>query len=77
MKLRRSSQAALGALVLWGVTAGLVQACTAEQMARTEDGFLRKVVAGSDKITAQSAPAGGETVFTLELMKPYYPTFSK
>lgn len=72
MRLRRSSQAALGALALWGVTAGLAQACTADQMARTEDGFLRKVVAGSDKITAQADTAGGETVFTLELMKPYY-----
>lgn len=47
-------------------------ACTAEDMARTEDGFIRKIVAGSDRITAGSAPDGGETVFTLELMKPYY-----
>jgi len=47
-------------------------ACTTDSMARTEDGFFRKVVAGSDRITATSEAGGTETVFTLELMKPYY-----
>lgn len=49
-----------------------VPACTAGDMARTPDGFIRKVVAGSDRITAQSTAGGAETVFTLDLMKPYY-----
>lgn len=47
-------------------------ACTAEDMARTSDSFIRKVVAGSDRITAQSEAGGAETVFTLQLMQPYY-----
>ncbi|MEY4983337.1 MAG: hypothetical protein RIR62_1603, partial [Pseudomonadota bacterium] len=59
-------------LLLAALAAAPALACTAEDMARTEDGFIRKIVAGSDRITAQSAPDGGETVFTLELMKPYY-----
>ena len=46
-------------------------ACTTDQLARTEDGFIRKVVAGSDRITANAEAGGTETVFTLELMKPY------
>lgn len=63
----------LGTLVL--APAALAQsamACTSDQMARTEDGFFRKVVAGSDRITATAEAGGTETVFTLELMKPYY-----
>lgn len=53
-------------------SASAALACTADQMARTPDGFVRKVVAGSDRITAQAAAGSGDTVFTLELMKPYY-----
>ncbi len=49
-----------------------VGACTSDQMARTSDGFVRKVVAGSDRITAQAEAGTGSTVFTLELLKPYY-----
>ena len=49
-----------------------VLACTSDEMARTGDGFFRKVVAGSDRITATAEAGGTETVFTLELMKPYY-----
>ena len=33
---------------------------------------FRKVVAGSDRITASAEAGGTDTVFTLELMKPYY-----
>jgi hypothetical protein len=43
-------------------------ACTTDQMARTEDGFFRKVVAGSDRITANADAGGTETVFTMGLM---------
>lgn len=59
-------------LVAFGLMAGPGLACTADDMARTTDGFIRKVVAGSDKITAQAEAGSGDTVFTLELMKPYY-----
>jgi hypothetical protein len=63
----------LGTLALApAVLAQSAAACTTDQMARTEDGFFRKVVAGSDRITANAEAGGTETVFTLELMKPYY-----
>lgn len=70
-RIRIPARMALGLLAA-SLAASPVLACTAEDMARTEDGFIRKIVAGSDRITAGSAPDGGETVFTLELMKPYY-----
>ncbi len=63
---------ALCLLAALDCVASPVWACTADQMARTPDGFVRKVVAGSDRITAQAAVGSGDTVFTLELMKPYY-----
>lgn len=71
----RDQRPVLGALCLLaaiGLMAGPGLACTADDMARTSDGFIRKVVAGSDKITAQAEAGSGDTVFTLELMKPYY-----
>ncbi|OYU19381.1 MAG: hypothetical protein CFE34_05615 [Rhodobacteraceae bacterium PARR1] len=71
MTVKIKTTSALGALCL-GMLAQTAFACTADQMARTEDGFFRKVVAGSDRITAMAEAGGTETVFTLELMKPYY-----
>lgn len=47
-------------------------ACDADEMLRTKDGFIFKVVGGSDKIEATKAPDGAEKVFTLDLMQPYY-----
>lgn len=47
-------------------------ACSATSMSKTEDGFIRKVVAGSDKIAAFKNVAETEQIFSLELLKPYF-----
>jgi hypothetical protein len=70
--VRNAGLGAFCAFALMDLFASSVLACTADTMARTPEGFVRKVVAGSDKITAQAEAGSGETVFTLELMKPYY-----
>lgn len=57
------------ALVVLGHTA---IACTAVEMSRTDDGFIRKVVAGSDKILAFDSPEESVEVFRLELLQPYF-----
>lgn len=74
MTLRRHNTG-LRVLCLLAALGGLASpglACSSDQMARTAEGFVRKVVAGSDRITAQAEAGSGDTVFTLELMKPYY-----
>ena len=73
MTVKITTTSAIWALCLGTLAlAPTALACTADQMAKTEDGFFRKVVAGSDRITAMAEAGGTETVFTLELMKPYY-----
>ena len=47
-------------------------ACTATDMGRTDDGFIRKIVAGSDKVTAFESTGEESQAFTLELMQPYF-----
>lgn len=47
-------------------------ACEAVEMAKTEYGFISKVVAGSDKIKAYKDASGTEEAFTLELLQPYF-----
>ena len=49
-----------------------VSACEATEMSRTEDGFIRKVVAGSDKILAYESPGEVRQIFQLELLQPYF-----
>ena len=49
-----------------------VLACEATEMSRTEDGFIRKVVAGSDKIIAYESPEEDSQIFQLELLQPYF-----
>ena len=49
-----------------------VLACEATEMSRTEDGFIRKVVAGSDKILAYESPGEVRQIFQLELLQPYF-----
>ena len=47
-------------------------ACESDDMAKNEDGFILKVVAGSDKIVAYDSPDRGKENFTLGLLKPYF-----
>lgn len=51
---------------------GAALACTGSDMARTSDGFIRKVVAGSDRVAAFETAEGSEQVFILELLQPYF-----
>ncbi|WP_208108573.1 vWA domain-containing protein [Candidatus Thiosymbion oneisti] len=41
-------------------------------MATTPDGFIHKVVAGSDKIKVFKTPAGKEEAYVMELLQPYF-----
>ncbi len=50
----------------------VAMACDATEMAKTEYGFISKVVAGSDKIMAYKDASGTEEAFTLELLQPYF-----
>jgi hypothetical protein len=47
-------------------------ACSTAEMSRTEDGFIRKIVAGSDKILAYGSPEEVDKIFQLELLQPYF-----
>jgi hypothetical protein len=47
-------------------------ACSTAEMSRTEDGFIRKIVAGSDKILAYGSPEEVDEIFQLELLQPYF-----
>lgn len=51
---------------------GLALGCTAEVMAKTEVGFVRKIIAGSSEIKAYEDSTETTEAFTLELMQPYY-----
>jgi hypothetical protein len=51
---------------------GAAVACTADKMKTTDNGFLFKVVGGSNKVEARNAPGSKDTAFTLELLLPYY-----
>lgn len=46
--------------------------CEATEMATTAEGFIHKVVAGSDKIRAYKTPEGKEDAYTMELLQPYF-----
>jgi hypothetical protein len=48
------------------------EACTADKMKTTENGFIFKVIGGSDKVEALKAPGSKDKAFTLELMAPYF-----
>lgn len=47
-------------------------ACEADEMAKTENGFIFKVVAGSNKILAYTDPSGTDEAFPMELLQPYF-----
>jgi hypothetical protein len=47
-------------------------ACTAAEMAKTENGLVQKVIAGSDKIAAYTDSSGTTEAFRLDLMQPYF-----
>lgn len=47
-------------------------ACEAEQMKKTDAGFVYKVVGGSDKVQALVSPGSADVAFVLELLQPYY-----
>ena len=51
---------------------GEARACTSTKMKTTESGFIFKVVGGSDKVQARSAPGARDTAFTLDLLAPYF-----
>lgn len=62
----------LSALCMLFLSSAGAWACTSAEMARTDDGFIRKVVAGSDKIMAYEDSSDAEEVFRLELLQPYF-----
>lgn len=70
MDFRQFAGAAVAFSFLGLATAS--QACDADVMAVNENGFILKVVAGSDKIPAFVTPDSEEEVFTLGLLQPYF-----
>ena len=56
------------------MASGSALACDSKdnKMKTTEFGFIYKVVGGSDKVEAKKAPGSKDTVFTLDLLAPYY-----
>lgn len=50
----------------------VAMACTATEMTRTADGFIRKIVSGSDRVSAHDSPEEATQVFVLELLQPYF-----
>ncbi|MBZ0139157.1 MAG: VWA domain-containing protein, partial [Pseudorhodoplanes sp.] len=52
--------------------ASVAQACTAEKMKTTENGFIFKVVGGSNNVEAKKTPGSKDVAFTLELLAPYF-----
>lgn len=60
------------ALVGIASSSGTALGCEADEMATNDFGFVLKVVAGSDKIQAVREPGSVETVYTLELLLPYF-----
>lgn len=64
----RSACSVLAGLLLGQAAA----ACTSAEMSRTADGFVRKIVAGSDKVRAFDSTAEGSEAFVLDLMQPYF-----
>lgn len=60
------------AVIVTVLTAQMATACSTADMARTADGFVRKVVAGSDKVAAFDGPDEKTEAFVLDLMMPYF-----
>jgi hypothetical protein len=56
------------------MASGSALACESKdnKMKTTEFGFIYKIVGGSDKVEAKKAPGSKDTVFTLDLLAPYY-----
>ena len=56
------------------MASGSALACDSKdnKMKTTEFGFIYKIVGGSDKVEAKKAPGSKDTVFTLDLLAPYY-----
>ena len=52
--------------------ASVAHACTAEKMKTTENGFIFKVVGGSNNVEAKKTPGSKDVAFTLELLAPYF-----
>lgn len=61
-----------GVLVWFGASVSPVLACTSSSMSRTEDGFIQKIVSGSDKVFAYGSTDEDEELFILELLQPYF-----
>ena len=62
-----------GALACVGCFASsAAYACTSDEMLTTENGFVYKVVAGSDKILAFEDEAGTVEAFEMGLLQPYF-----
>lgn len=71
VKLFRSN--VFGALACVGCFASTAAfACTSDEMLTTENGFVYKVVAGSDKILAFEDEAGTVEAFEMGLLQPYF-----
>ena len=47
-------------------------ACTAEKMKTTDNGFIFKIVGGSDLVEAKESPGSDKTAFVLDLLAPYF-----
>jgi len=70
MFLTRKALAGMAAAT--ALVAGQALACESEEMAKTEDGFILKVVAGSDKIVGFETADAAAEAFALELLQPYF-----
>lgn len=54
------------------LTSTMSLACESDEMLKTENGFIFKIVAGSDKIPAFTDESASEEAFQLELLQPYF-----
>lgn len=68
--LRRT--AATGLALAVSLSAGLAAACEAEEMATTDNGFILKIVAGSDKIVGFETQEAKTEKLTMDLLQPYF-----
>jgi hypothetical protein len=62
----------LAGVCLAALMPAAAMACEADAMMTTDDGFIFKIVAGSDKIQVYADPTGTEEAFQMELLQPYF-----
>lgn len=70
--IRKLVYSICGALVFSNLIVNPVLACSTSSMSRTEDGFIQKIVSGSDRVFAYDNVNEEEEIFLLELLQPYF-----